>query len=57
MEVRVSVPPNASAVVVLPGLDASDAPIDVGAGHHRWSYEVAPDVAAAWNDEGIAWAT
>jgi alpha-L-rhamnosidase len=33
----VVVPPNTTARVMLPGGDA--APIEVGAGTHRWSYQ------------------
>ena len=44
------VPPNTSATVVLPGRDG-DA-IVVGAGPHRWDYDVSEDVAAGWTDQG-----
>ncbi|HWE60762.1 MAG TPA: family 78 glycoside hydrolase catalytic domain [Chloroflexota bacterium] len=37
IEVVVVVPPNTTAGVTLPGRDA--APIDVGSGTHRWSYQ------------------
>jgi len=36
IEIRVVVPPNAKAVVTLPGSDSD--PIEVGSGAHRWSY-------------------
>ena len=28
-------------------------PIEVGSGHHEWTYDVADDVVAGWRDE--AW--
>jgi alpha-L-rhamnosidase len=36
IEVEVTVPPNTTATVALPG--RSDPPIEVGSGRHRWSY-------------------
>jgi alpha-L-rhamnosidase len=49
VSLEVEVPPNASAVVVRPGL--SDEPLTVGSGRHRWSYPVPDAVAAGWADE------
>jgi hypothetical protein len=37
MTVSVVVPPGTTAEVFLPGSDT--APLSVGAGSHRWSYE------------------
>ncbi len=44
----VDVPPNATATVVRPGLPD---PVDVGSGHHEWTYDVAAEVVTAWRDE------
>ncbi len=50
LTLAVDVPPNTSATIVRPGLAE---PIEVGSGHHVWTYDVADDVVAAWRDE--AW--
>ncbi len=41
IEVEVSVPPNTTAEIVLPGRD--DGPVEVGAGAHRWRYVYAQE--------------
>jgi alpha-L-rhamnosidase len=46
VELEVEVPPNATAIVVRPGVDAEPEP--VGSGVHRWTYEVPAAVAASW---------
>jgi alpha-L-rhamnosidase len=46
MEMRVVVPPNTEAEVVLPGRDG--VAIRVGSGHHRWQYVVDPDTYRRW---------
>jgi alpha-L-rhamnosidase len=51
LTLAVIVPPNASAVVVKPGVGDAQPAVEVGSGHHQWAYEVAEDVAAAWRDE------
>ena len=43
------VPPNTTAVAVLPGGDGE--PRIVAAGNHHWDYEVGPEVVAVWTDE------
>jgi alpha-L-rhamnosidase len=48
-ELSVAVPPNAAALVRLPGAGADDAPIRVGAGRHRWTVAyVDPDARGPW---------
>ena len=44
----VDVPPNTTATIVRPGLPD---PVDVGSGHHEWTYDVAAEVVTAWRDE------
>jgi alpha-L-rhamnosidase len=44
----VDVPPNTSALVVLPGQDGD--PVTVASGHHDWTYEVSDAIAEAWAD-------
>jgi alpha-L-rhamnosidase len=40
IDVAATVPPNTTAIAVLPGRD--NDPIEVGAGKHRWHYNVPP---------------
>ena len=47
MTVEVTVPPNTSGTVVLPGAATSH---EVGSGRHRWTYGVGEDVLATWID-------
>jgi alpha-L-rhamnosidase len=48
ISLAVDVPPNASATIVRPGLPET---IEVGSGHHEWTYDVADDVIAGWRDD------
>jgi alpha-L-rhamnosidase len=51
VELEVEVPPNASASVVRPGVAGDvEAPIEVAAGRHTWSYEVSDEQCSRWAD-------
>jgi hypothetical protein len=45
-ELRVRVPPNAHATVILPG--TADAREEVGSGEHSWRYEIDDSTWAEW---------
>ncbi|MET0908003.1 MAG: glycoside hydrolase family 78 protein [Ilumatobacteraceae bacterium] len=48
VSLAVEVPPNTTATVVRPGFSE---PIEVGSGHHEWTYDVTPELVAIWRDE------
>jgi alpha-L-rhamnosidase len=49
---KVDVPPNTTAVVVRPGLD--EPHLDVRAGRHCWTYDVAVSTVLAWTDGTVS---
>ena len=52
MSLEVTVPPNTSAVVGRPGVDAED--LTVTAGTHRWTYAVSETSVVEWSDQAGA---
>ena len=50
MTVEVTLPPNTSGLVMLPGGDESH---EVGSGEHRWAYQVPDEVVAVWADTPV----
>lgn len=49
MDLEIDVPPNCSAIVVRPGLEAEE--ISVTSGNHGWSYSVPERIRAVWAAE------
>ncbi len=49
IDLEIEVPPNTTAIVVLPGLNGDELPVT--SGRHGWTYEVQESVSAGWTDE------